>query len=74
MREQHFLKNAKKLGFKFVKKIKYGEYQILSKVMYPKFIHPSQPDFLSFFNKFAADIFLNNKKDLAFEFSRSSWY
>ncbi len=62
LREQHFLKNAKKLGFKLVKKIKYGEYQILSKVMYPKFIHPNKPDFLSLFNKFAADIFLNDKK------------
>tara|TARA_B100001287_G_C22662902_1_gene521291 strand:+ start:379 stop:1275 length:897 start_codon:yes stop_codon:yes gene_type:complete len=61
LKEKIFLRNAKNMGFKLIKKIQYGEYQILSKVIYPKMIKPQTPDFMSEFNKFAADIFLNNK-------------
>jgi SAM-dependent methyltransferase len=61
LKEKTFLRDAKKMGFKLVKKMQYGEYQILSKVMYPKMIEPQTPNFMSKFNKFAADIFLNNK-------------
>ena len=60
LNEKQFLKNAKKIGFKLVKKIQYGEYQILSKVIYPKIVKPNNPDFIKF-NSYAAEIFLNNK-------------
>jgi ubiquinone/menaquinone biosynthesis C-methylase UbiE len=62
LNEKQFLKNAKKIGFKIIKKIQYGEYQILSKVIYPKIIQPYQPNFMSGFNKFSSEIFLKDKK------------
>lgn len=61
LNEKQFLGNAKKIGFKLVKKIQYGEYQILSKVIYPEIVKPNNPDFMSEFNSYAAKIFLNNK-------------
>ena len=60
LNEKQFLKNAKKIGFKLVKKIQYGEYQILSDNL-PKIVKPNNPDFMSEFNSYAAEIFLNNK-------------
>ena len=63
--DEIFFKDAcKKHGLKIIKKIKYGEYQIVSKVIYPKFVQPLQPSFLSNFNKFFSEIFVNDKKTL----------
>ena len=62
--ESFFLKSCKKNNLKLIKKIKYGEYQIASKVIYPKLIKPSEPLFLSDFNKLFSELFINDKNML----------
>lgn len=62
LNETQFLKNAKKIGFKLKKKLEYGEYQGLTKVVYPKLIHPKPPSFLSDFNKLSTKLFIKDRK------------
>tara|TARA_Y100000590_G_scaffold274081_1_gene307749 strand:+ start:1058 stop:1957 length:900 start_codon:yes stop_codon:yes gene_type:complete len=62
--EKHFINACKKNNLKLVKKIKYGDYQIASKVIYPKLIKPVEPSFLSDFNKFFSELFINDKNTL----------
>jgi ubiquinone/menaquinone biosynthesis C-methylase UbiE len=62
LNEESFKNSVKKIGFKLEKKFNYGVYQILSKVIYPNLIKPEEPNFLSNFNKFSAELFMKNKK------------
>ena len=59
--EKHFINACKKNNLKLIKKIKYGDYQIASKVIYPKLIKPAEPVFLSDFNRFFSELFINDK-------------
>ena len=62
--EKHFINACKKNNLKLVKKIKYGEFQIASKVIYPKLIKPVEPSFLSEFNRFFSELFIKDKSTL----------
>ena len=65
LKEDFFLKEFRKNGLKLVKKIKYGKYQVLSKIIYPNLIYPSEPNFLSAFNKLAAKLYISDKNFLS---------